>query len=56
MPKGMNAIRKILECLENLMGLIFEDENSSLIDKLELAMDVVEKADGQYVQFETEIG
>jgi hypothetical protein len=30
----MNAIRQILEHLENLMGLIFEDENSSLNDKL----------------------
>jgi hypothetical protein len=56
MPKGMNAIRQILERLENLMGLIFEDENSSLNDKLELAMDAVEKADGLYVEFETEIG
>jgi hypothetical protein len=56
MPKGMNAIRQILEHLENLMGLIFEDENSSLNDKLELAMDAVEKADGLYVEFETEIG
>jgi hypothetical protein len=41
MPKGMNVIRERLTPLEDLMGSILKDENCSLNDKLELAMDII---------------
>lgn len=56
MPKTMKAIQERLTRLEGLMGWIPENEDRSFHDKVELAMDIVEKVVGQYVKLVAETG
>lgn len=46
MHKAIEAIQEILTHLEGLMGQILEDKDCSFHDKLEQAMDIIEKAAG----------
>jgi hypothetical protein len=56
MPNVMKAIQERLTHLEGLMGQIPEDEDYSFHDRIELAMDITKKADGQYVELAAETG
>jgi hypothetical protein len=56
MPNAMKAIQERLTHLEGLMGQIPEDEDYSFHDRIQLAMDIAKKADGQYVELAAETG
>jgi hypothetical protein len=55
MPFGMEVIRETLACLEGLIGPIYEYKDCLINDKLELAMEIIKKASGKYVELVAEI-
>jgi len=55
MLAGMETIRERLLRLEGWMGDIPDKEDRSVQDRLELAMEIVEKAAGQYLELAAEM-
>ena len=55
MLAGMETIRERLLHLEGWMGDILNDEDRSIQDRLDLAMEIADKAAGQYVELTVEI-
>jgi hypothetical protein len=51
----METIRERLLCLEGWIGDILDDEDRSIQDLLDLAMEIADKAAGQYIELTTEI-
>jgi hypothetical protein len=55
MPANMETLRERLIRLEGWMGDIPDEENHSIQDRLELAMEIAEKATVQYVELAAEM-
>jgi len=55
MPAGMETIRERLLRLEGWMGEIPDEEDRSVQDRLELAMEIAEKGAEQYVELAAEM-
>jgi hypothetical protein len=50
MSYGMEVIQETLACLEGLIRLIHEYKDCLINDKLELAMKIIKKTSGKYVE------
>jgi len=55
MPSGMEAIRERLTHVETVLGPLAENKNQSVNDKLAYAVEMAERAAGQYVDLAAEV-